>query len=463
MRMPLVVICCLVMSGVACCQLSPYPSWVHDWSSAPQSQVGQWQHPLLGQLHSLTKDETYFTLPVSVGKWSFEGISTSGVIAVRKTIELVHPVTGFLYNRTVALGGLATGYVGILCVAPALLDSFLSGHEARLVIVGIKADGRTGVSVLLADGQNDPSESLLLDLPVTSQPGEIFLVAGFIGPYLYIYDGGNDRFLRYLDANGDSIPETRDPSFSLTLESAPGFNYFVPNPNPECLCALEIKNAYEATGKMIMGIVSTAEGYKIDLVKTGNAQTAPVITYPRLVRMAVGGAKRLMCMAPRGATIGILGAATASGPFEPLGPTFAVPADKGILVTPPLASPLVAGQYIKTKNHTLGVESPPILVRAQKPVVFSLNGFSWKGGESIQVDGENLHLISGAKLAGISYVNAEGELVTTSMALRLAQQSPTSLTIPVPALPAFATARLKLSSPSFGTHDMVFLVNIRQP
>ncbi len=212
----------VMSANEATAQLSPFPTWAtkRHWDLTAQDKLDRTSSAWSTVAITCAARITYWSQEVRIGPYIFRAQSTSGTIAVWKWVS----------QQLVQLGGIDTAFDEVIGIAPVTGGSSLPWHSTCVAWVGRNANGSCGAQVLPFDGAQDPSESLVTTLPITSAPGEFWSAVGVAGAYLYVFDANSATILRFQDTDNDALADTRDPDFNVIVPIPErGIYYFAPD------------------------------------------------------------------------------------------------------------------------------------------------------------------------------------------------------------------------------------------
>lgn len=218
----IIIVLLVALQTPVLAQLGPMPAWYATLAATPLDQLDQYRSLAFDYCHTDVVGPGRYLTSVEVERYTLRAQTDQGVLAVT-SFDLT---TG----AAVEHGGLDTGLWNVLSLDGPFQLPGAQPNEHYIVIAGIRADLISTVQVLFVYDGVVPDPSNLITLPITGTANEAFITASAVDGMIYIVDGVTPKIIRYIDTNSDLVPDTRDTTFLVDLNT--GVNYLAPNPPP---------------------------------------------------------------------------------------------------------------------------------------------------------------------------------------------------------------------------------------
>ncbi len=207
----LVLVFGLPIGGLA--QVNPgMPPWVDDVTFSLGGDVG---HPALSGIDSVWVDGVF---------------NQVDQVTANAHIILFHPRHGDLAVRKLEASGL-TSDVGTLSTGLQYVlglrtlerpDANGISRVVGLYVTGLKSNGHASVFYCPWSGTNPPPPNVAFSELIPEAPtGRTYLVGDIVGDRLYVFDAAGEKVYRYVDSDGDGLPDTPDTVGPLSLAANP--------------------------------------------------------------------------------------------------------------------------------------------------------------------------------------------------------------------------------------------------
>jgi hypothetical protein len=433
-----------------------FPAWPIVWLKTKWADRPRvFHHPVLDRVTATDRDSLRRTIRVELGYvvdpmgdsfiWTLLGACNEGTLAVYKSYS------GF--------SGIPTSHSGVLSMDRADISSFTTGFPKSAIMVGVDDDSTTSVSVIVTDGATQPTANHVLQLPIHSSPGEVFVAAGVVGDSVFVQDGANSRIYRYFDGNGDGLPEARDPVVYIHPPSDGPlrvFQGFRADPRPEVLARL-LDCADDEIATSFFALVVTGGGIiEMRLIDAAGVPP-PGPAAPVLMHVPAAGTERVYCRgASPSAFVQVLVSAAETGPFTALGPTFQA---DGPTISAALGVPFAPGSWIKLQDPASGAttEARPVLTTGT--VAVYKVPWSITSGGVFTLEGQNLDRVTDVQ-AMWTTLDPDGHLSRSAQPLPIQSQAAEVLTLQAPTTATPLRIDLSLRETLSGTVTQGLVVSV---
>ncbi len=197
-----ILLVALVMAAPLAAQtpVGPYPAWADP--SLPNIYGGDKTHPALTALDPLWAASIASLMPktltTGVSHW-YQWHPRHGELAIESSGQ--------------GIGSVATGLQYVLHLTLADLPNGQGGEIPGLMVTGIRPDGRSSIRFAPFDPSTDPDSAIVFaDLLPPAPPGEIYVCAGIVEGWLYVFEAASKEIRRFVDTNNDGKPDAPDPA-----------------------------------------------------------------------------------------------------------------------------------------------------------------------------------------------------------------------------------------------------------
>lgn len=370
---PLLVIALFASLTTSCAaQWGPWPAWASQKTVGGVEAFAYLDHPaLLGIPErwraSVTRGLQTMQLHRKYPVWYSQG---HGELAFGERMA---------QGGMVHLGALTTGLEYVFSVDPWVSQ----GGPQGLVVAGVDASGRS--KVLFAAWPSDtitPQSLVLTPLTPDSLPGRRYVSASIVFGKLYVFDAATSSIIRFVDTDGNGLPDAIDsiPPFDLagTPTDELGVFGFYPYDASTVGVYYGIQLHNELRGWKLLEING-----QFDIIEA----TTPVVNggKPGILGRVAAGLKVLRVLTEPGNSVTVY-----AGPPSNLSPVGeAKNQGWNRIVDVPLSRALVAGELVEVRTNW-GEVSYQVQVGPTTLVVFPGTPGFIRSGSAVQLDGGNL-------------------------------------------------------------------------